>query len=107
MDAAPGDIPDGPALAVYRIVQESLTNVRKHAPGADVRVVVARVGSHLDVRIENGPASAAPSVAMEGSGRGLPGMRERARLYGGRLESSATVEGGWLVHAAIPIGGSL
>lgn len=101
-----GDIPDGPALAVYRIVQESLTNVRKHAPGADVTVTVTALGRDLDVRIENGPASAAPTGEVRGSGRGLPGMRERARLYGGRLVAQPTAEGGWVVHATIPNGGA-
>lgn len=102
-----GEIADGPALAVYRIVQESLTNVRKHAPGADVRVEVIALGTDLAVRIENGPApTAAPPVAIEGSGRGLPGMRERARLYGGGLQAEPTADGGWCVRATIPTGAS-
>lgn len=105
MDAAPDAVPDGPALAAYRIVQESLTNVRKHAAGAEVAVSVRRAGRELEVSVENGsvmPAATLPVVP--GAGRGLPGMQERARLYGGRVESHATAAGGWLVRAWIPVG---
>ena len=104
VDAATADLADGPALAVYRIVQESLTNVRKHAPLADVAVSICSSGRELEVRVENGPPRSAASAPVLGSGRGLPGMRERARLYGGALESGPSPQGGWLVQAKIPVG---
>lgn len=102
-------IPDGLALAVYRIVQESLTNVRKHAPGAEVSVRVARRDRAVLVEVVNGPpapgAEAAPGAAR-GGGRGLPGMGERIRVYGGTLEAHGTDDGGWRVHAELPLGSS-
>jgi signal transduction histidine kinase len=104
-DAPAEGIADGPALAVYRIVQESLTNVRKHAPGADIAVVVRWTGRAVELRVENGPPPSR-TAAADGSGRGLPGMRERARLYGGSVDSGPTAAGGWLVQATIPAGGA-
>lgn len=105
VDAVADGIPDGPALAVYRIVQESLTNVRKHAPGAAAAVTVRSLGRELEVRVENDPPppQAHPAAVVAGSGRGLPGVRERARLYGGAVECGPTPGGGWLVRASIPV----
>ncbi|HEU0180702.1 MAG TPA: histidine kinase [Agromyces mariniharenae] len=102
-------IPDGLGLAVYRLVQESLTNVRKHTPGADVSVRVERGDRAVTVEVVNGPpASGAEAVAgnVRGSGRGLPGMGERVRVYGGTLEAGPTDDGGWRVHAELPVGSS-
>ncbi|WP_239066049.1 sensor histidine kinase [Microbacterium hibisci] len=102
-DAATDGLPDGLALAVYRIVQESLTNVRKHAPGAEVEVGVTAGAGELEVRVENGPPTRSLAASVAGGGNGLPGMSERARLYGGRLESGPTPAGGWRVRAIIPV----
>lgn len=109
-------IPDGHALAVYRIVQESLTNVRKHAPGADVAVRIGRHHRALVVEIVNGPgdatASAGPGIPASGpasaggGGRGLPGMGERVRVYGGSLDAGPIDDGGWRVRAELPVGAS-
>ena len=102
-------VPDGLGLAVYRLVQESLTNVRKHAPGADVSVRVERGDRVVTVEVVNGPpASGAEAAAgdVRGSGRGLPGMGERVRVYGGTLEAGPTDDGGWRVHAELPVGSS-
>ncbi|WP_336644581.1 sensor histidine kinase [Microbacterium sp. USHLN186] len=93
-------VSDGCALAAYRIVQEALTNVRKHAPGADVRVLVQQGDGVLSVNVENGPA-AHRSTTVEGSGFGIPGMAERARVYGGTLEAGPTGRG-WSVRASLP-----
>ncbi|MFC5721794.1 sensor histidine kinase [Streptomyces gamaensis] len=75
---------------VYRIVQEGLTNARKHAPGAPVRVRVSgRAGDELRVEVRNtvpGPAVSGPGTRIPGAGQGLAGLAERARLAGGRLE---------------------
>ena len=104
--AAAAGLADGPALAVYRIVQESLTNVRKHAPGADIAVTVGSSGRDIEVRVENVVATSTSTspATVAGSGRGIPGMRERGRLYGGVLESGPTPQGGWLVRATLPVG---
>lgn len=101
LDEAARGIPDGHALAVHRIVQESLTNVRAHAPGAPVEVRVLREPRAVVVHVENGrPSGGRPAV--QGSGRGLPGMGERVRVYGGSLEAGPSGEG-WAVLARLPL----
>ncbi|MFB7176297.1 sensor histidine kinase [Streptomyces sp. NPDC056257] len=95
----------------YRIVQEALTNVRKHAPGADVDVRVAGgPGDGITVEVRNtrppGPdrdpgAAAAAGGAGAGGGQGLIGLAERARLAGGEL-TAVPAEGGFRVHAWLP-----
>jgi signal transduction histidine kinase len=97
------DLPAGVALTVYRVVQESLTNVRKHAGSAPARVVIRRARDHVDVVVENEPG-AAPAGAVNGGGYGLVGMRERLRVYGGTLEAAPAVGGGFRVAASIPLG---
>jgi signal transduction histidine kinase len=91
----------GIELVAYRIVQEALTNVRRHAPGAAVDVEL-RYGPdtlRLSVR-DNGPGP-----ASESTGHGLTGMRERAATVGGRLTAGAAPTGGFLVEAVLPITG--
>ncbi|MEU2788922.1 histidine kinase [Streptomyces sp. NPDC007100] len=97
--------------AAFRTVQEALTNVRKHAPGAWVRVRVAAVGAAggaeeplgLRVEVRNGPPDAsAPAPALPGGGHGLVGLRERAQSLGGLLEAGHTADGGFLVRAEFP-----
>ncbi|MGW6708212.1 sensor histidine kinase [Streptomyces sp. NPDC054956] len=99
-----------PALAgrtAYRIVQEALTNARKHAPYADVRVEVSgEPGSGVDVIVRNPvpavPAHAGtPAQAIPGSGQGLIGLAERTSLAGGQLRHGPT-DGDYLVHAWLP-----
>ena len=89
-------------LSAYRIVQESLTNVAKHAPGAATLVTLRYLDDHLALEIVNGPSERprAHGRPVQG-GRGLLGMRERAELYGGDLRTSATA-GGFKVTAALP-----
>ncbi|MDF0514088.1 histidine kinase [Agromyces sp. H3Y2-19a] len=102
VDEPARDIPDGHALAVHRIVQESLTNVRTHAAGAPVEVRVSRDERAVVVAVVNG----APTVVRPGapgSGRGLPGMGERVRVYGGSLEAGPS-GAGWRVAASLPLG---
>lgn len=83
-------------LAVYRIVQESLTNVRKHAQGAtEVTIGVRRQGSRLDIDILDDGRATVPAVA----GNGLLGIRERARLYGGDATAGPRSDVGFAVHA--------
>ena len=100
-------LPESVALAAYRIVQESLSNVIRHAPGARTLIDLEFEGSDLVLSVVN-DAAARPAQPMEAPGRaghGLPGMRERARLVGGSLESGARDEGGYRVVARLPIGG--
>ncbi|MFJ6786583.1 sensor histidine kinase [Streptomyces angustmyceticus] len=115
--------------AAFRTVQEALTNIRKHAPGARVRVRVDPVdtvrgadGAHgpdgadgaeaagegrtahgLRVEIRNGPPdAAAPVPGLPGGGHGLVGLRERAQSLGGTLEARRTSDGGFVVRAEFP-----
>ncbi|MGN0064437.1 MAG: sensor histidine kinase [Nocardioides sp.] len=96
------EVPGGVGLAAYRVVQEALTNVRKHAgPGARVQVLVRTgpAGVRLEVR-DDGRGAAAGS---DGHGLGLRGMRERVDVHGGTLEAGPAPGGGWLVSARIPL----
>jgi signal transduction histidine kinase len=98
----------GVELAAYRIVQEALTNARRHAPGAAVDVELRYTSDALRLRIrDNGPgpllASAlAPVPAREAGGHGLAGMRERAAAAGGDLQTGAAPGGGFLIEATLP-----
>jgi signal transduction histidine kinase len=87
-------------LTAFRIVQEALTNVRRHAGSHATRVVLARDGETLVVEVVNDGAPAAPARP---GGRGLVGMRERAELYGGTLSAGPDPEGGWRVRAELPL----
>jgi signal transduction histidine kinase len=91
----------GVALSAYRIVQEALTNVRKHAGDVPTRVSVRSDGRRLDVEIVNAAGGSAADV--NGSGHGLIGMRERARLYGGRVDAGREADGGFAVRATLPL----
>jgi signal transduction histidine kinase len=96
-----GAVPDGTGRHAYRIVQEGLTNARKHAPDAPVRVRVGDApGGGLTIEVVN-PASATGS-SLPGTGTGLVGLTERARLAGGRLEHGRTADGGFRLWAWLP-----
>lgn len=89
--------------AVYRVVQEALTNVHKHAPGAKTRVRLAYRDDEVAVLVQNAPcddASAAPGLPS--GGNGLLGMRERVTALGGGFAAGATDEGGFRVSAMLP-----
>jgi signal transduction histidine kinase len=98
----PDDVPVAVGRTVYRVVQEALTNVHKHARGAatDVRVHGAR-GDGVTVRVTNVRPVAAGSL-LPGAGAGLVGLRERVQLAGGRLTTGPTADGGWQVEAWLP-----
>jgi signal transduction histidine kinase len=95
----------GIELTVYRIVQEALTNARRHAPGAAVDVELDYAADALVVRVrDNGPGPSG-ALATDGSstgGHGILGMRERAAAGGGRLWVGAAPVGGFLVEATLP-----
>jgi len=98
-----GDLPLGIGLAVYRIVQESLVNAARHAPGARNRVAVALDGAAVEVRVDTLGGSDAGTPKSPGHrGFGVQGMRERAEGAGGMLQAGPTA-GGWQVHGRIPL----
>ncbi|MCX4509266.1 sensor histidine kinase [Streptomyces sp. NBC_01619] len=104
LPAGLGDVPQAVDLSAYRIVQEALSNVVRHAPGALTRVSVTADDEHLTVLVVNGPA-AEPVSALEttGTGHGLVGMRERVRLTGGSLDTGPLPDGGFRVAARMPL----
>jgi signal transduction histidine kinase len=100
--ALPDDVPTSLGRTIYRVVQESLTNVHKHARGASTEVQVhGAPGEGVTVRVTNVRPVAAGSL-LPGAGAGLVGLRERVQLVGGRLTTGPTAEGGWRVEAWLP-----
>ena len=99
---APAALDPGVELAAYRIVQEALTNARRHAPGAAVDVELHYADDGLRLRIrDNGPGPPSASASAL-AGHGLLGMRERAVAVGGELHTCAAAGGGFLVTASLP-----
>ncbi|MBB6037584.1 sensor histidine kinase [Phytomonospora endophytica] len=96
-----GEVPQIVGVSAYRIIQEALSNVARHAPGAAASVSVSMDGDVLLVLVENGPGTR-PS-AGGGSGYGLRGAGERATILGGRLVSGPTPSGGYRVEARLPV----
>lgn len=96
-------VPPGVDLAAFRIVQEALTNARKHAGRVAATVSVTYSDSEIAVAVTNGPGG--NGAAGDGSGHGLVGMRERVRVYGGELETGTTPDGGYRVAATLPLAG--
>jgi signal transduction histidine kinase len=95
-------IPIGVDLAAYRIVQEALTNVLKHAGQARASVLVRYEPGAVHVEVvDDGRGAGSRAVAANGSGQGLVGMRERAALYGGELEAGPRLGGGYRVAATL------
>ena len=100
LHGTPTPLDPGVELAAYRIVQEALTNARRHAPGAAVDVELHYADEGLRVRIrDNGPG---PPAAPPIGGQGLLGMRERAVAVGGELQADAAAGGGFVVTARLP-----
>jgi signal transduction histidine kinase len=95
-------IPQGVDLCAYRILQEALTNVRRHAPRAAVEVELEYAADALRLRVrDHGPQAAPPDL----DGHGLLGMRERAIMVGGTLTAGPAEGGGFVVEATLPIVG--
>jgi signal transduction histidine kinase len=99
-----GAVPDGVGRSAYRIVQEGLTNARKHAHGTRVDVTVAgTAGDGLTVEVRNPwPVGEQPAVPIPGTGTGIVGLTERASLAGGRLEHGRTPSGDFRLFAWLP-----
>ncbi|MEU7024840.1 histidine kinase [Streptomyces sp. NPDC046203] len=88
----------------YRVVQEALTNVHKHAAGAEVVVRLAHRGAEVAMQVENGPSDASAAAAdLPSGGNGLVGMRERVTRLGGVFVSGPTDAGGFRVSAVLPV----
>ncbi len=92
------DLPEGMGLSVYRIVQEALTNVVRHAAPTRCSVAVAVTGETVRVEVTND----GPRVVQGPGGHGLIGMRERVAVYGGTFEAGPRPDGGWRVVAVLP-----
>jgi signal transduction histidine kinase len=107
-DEVPGELPARVDLFAYRIIQEALTNVLKHAgPGArtDVRIGTDGRGIAIEVADDGHGSSGPPGAGAVQGGHGLIGMRERALLLGGTLDAGPRPRGGFRVIAHLPIGG--
>ncbi len=96
------DLPRSLQATVFRLVQEALTNVVKHAPGATTSVVVDRSDGLVRVRVANSRGRGRADAVHSG-GRGLTGMRERVALFGGWLEAGPAADGGYVVDAVVPV----
>jgi signal transduction histidine kinase len=100
--SVPDDLAPAVQRAIYRIVQEALTNVRKHAPGATATVTVHADNGTVSVTVANGPATR-PVLALPSSQHGLIGLHQRTELLGGTTQSGSTPEGGYELRAHLPL----
>lgn len=93
-----------PALALWRAAQEGVTNARKHAPGATVRMALAYGAGSVRLTVDNGPArEPTGALAATGGGYGLQGMRERVLLLGGQVVAQPDDSGGWHLAVELPV----
>ncbi|MFF9338992.1 MULTISPECIES: sensor histidine kinase [unclassified Streptomyces] len=96
------ELPQGVELSAYRIVQEALSNVLRHAPGAPAKVEVSHVLGGLGLRIANGPARGLVKPSP-GAGHGITGMRERVTMLGGEMTDGPTEDSGYEVAVFVPV----
>ncbi|MGH3520311.1 MAG: histidine kinase [Haloechinothrix sp.] len=106
VDSVPGSLPSDVSAAAYRTVQEALTNVHKHAPGATAIVRVSLEDRALRVEIRN-DRSTEPSRGLPSGGYGLAGLAERALLLDGSFHARSTDDGGFEVRAHFPVGSTV
>lgn len=95
------DLPGPVGAAIHRIVQEGLTNAHRHAPGAAVELRLSTEQDALGMALTNRPS--AQHGSGPGTGRGLPGLRERVRSLGGTFTAEPTTEGGFRLAATLPL----
>ncbi|HSK36929.1 MAG TPA: sensor histidine kinase, partial [Actinomycetota bacterium] len=119
LEGEPRRLPPAVDLACYRVVQESLTNVVRHAGASRAEVTVSHHGDQVVVEVTDdgragpggvrggraGPTAGSGNGDGAGSGQGIMGMRERARALGGSLEAGPRPGGGFRVQAVLPVGG--
>ncbi|MEV7009424.1 sensor histidine kinase [Streptosporangium sp. NPDC051022] len=96
----PVRLPPGLDLSAYRIAQEALTNAVKHASESDIRITITYHADRVELEVLDGGGGAPSELS---TGNGLVGMRERAALFGGGFEAGPRPEGGFRVHASLPI----
>jgi signal transduction histidine kinase len=102
VEGSPHGLPAGVDLSAYRIVQEALTNVLKHAGPAEAEVILRHRPDGLDIAVmDTGDGSGAGG----GSGHGLAGIRERVAVFGGTFAAGPRPDGGYEVRASLPVGG--
>jgi signal transduction histidine kinase len=101
LSGEPRPLPADADLAVQRVAQESLTNVRRHAAGASVRARLHFGPGEIVLTVSDSDARPGTGVTRAGGGHGIAGMRERAELLGGRLDAGPAA-GGWSVELRIP-----
>jgi signal transduction histidine kinase len=101
VDGKPVPLPRGIDLSAYRIVQEGLTNALKHAQASDADVTVRYRPDELEIEVrDNGHGSA----TSDGLGHGLIGVRERVKIYGGKMTAGTAAEGGFVLSTRLPLG---
>jgi signal transduction histidine kinase len=96
-------VPSAVLRTAHRVVQEALTNVHKYAPGGRVCVDVRYGSAAVTVAVTNTAATADPALGPTGSGSGLRGLRERVVIIGGTLRAGPRPDGGFAVHAELPV----
>jgi signal transduction histidine kinase len=96
-------MPPGLELSAYRIVQEALSNVTKHAAGARADVRIRYLDDAVEVEVHDDGGT---RIGADSGGHGLAGMRERAAIFGGELAAAPTADGGFAVHARLPLEGA-
>jgi signal transduction histidine kinase len=100
--ALPDDLPPAVQRAVYRTVQEALTNVRKHAPGATATIHVHHEDDTVHATVTN-TIPTRPALPLPGAHHGLVGLRQRAELLGGTVTSGPTADGGYELRLRLPV----
>ena len=101
VDGKPSPLPRGVDLSAYRIVQEGLTNALKHAHASDAEVIVRYRPDELEIEVrDNGRGGA----ASDGLGHGLIGVRERVKIYGGKMSAGTASNGGFVLNTSLPLG---
>ncbi|GAA3378887.1 histidine kinase [Streptomyces sannanensis] len=105
MTDLPHDLPPTLQRAVYRTVQEALTNVRKHAPGATASLHIRHEGDAVRVTVTN-TAPTRPALPLPSAHHGLVGLRQRAALLGGTITSGPTPDGGYELCLELPAEGT-
>ena len=99
-------LPAGAEAAVFRVVQEALTNALKHARSAPTEVLLRWSPDALEVVVADRGGSATAAPSLPSGGHGIVGMRERVRIYGGSLSALPRPDGGFVVRARLPLDGS-
>jgi signal transduction histidine kinase len=102
VEGAPLTLPRALDLSAYRIIQEGLTNALKHGGATRADVLVRYGPGELELEVRDDGNGAAPN---DGLGHGLIGIRERVKIYGGRMTANSVVDGGFVLSAALPLGG--